>query len=892
MTKWVYSFGGGKGEGEGSMRNLLGGKGGNLAEMANLGLPVPPGFTITTEVCTYFYANGQQYPAELKADVEAALVQAGKIAGHTFGDPDDPLLVSVRSGARASMPGMMDTVLNLGLNDGTVHAVAKAAGDERFAWDSYRRFIQMYSNVVLDIDHHNFEDILEDFKDRKSYMLDTDLTAADWREIVEDYKKRVELEIGKPFPQDPHEQLWGAIGAVFSSWMNQRANTYRRLNNIPESWGTAVNVQAMVFGNMGETSATGVAFTRNPSTGANELYGEFLVNAQGEDVVAGIRTPQNITEAARIAAGSDAPSMEMVLPECFEEFVRVTHLLERHYCDMQDMEFTIERGKLWMLQTRNGKRTAKAAIRIAVEMANEGMISREEAITKVDPAALDQLLHPTIDPDAERKIIGSGLPASPGAARGEIVFSADEAESLKAAGRNVILVRVETSPEDIHGMHAAEGILTSRGGMTSHAAVVARGMGKPCVSGAGSIRVNYETQTMTSAGRTFKKGDIITVDGSTGQVLEGAVAMLQPELSGEFATLMEWADDVRRMKVRTNAETPEDARVARNFGAEGIGLCRTEHMFFEADRIIAVREMILADDEKGRRAALAKLLPMQRQDFADLFEIMSGLPVTIRLLDPPLHEFLPHTDEEIAEVAEAMNTSTERLKQRAAELHEFNPMLGFRGVRIAIAYPEIAEMQARAIFEGAVAAGRKTGAPVIAEVMIPLVMTRAEFDRIKARIDAVATEVCKETGVDVPYQVGTMIELPRAALRAGAIAETAEFFSFGTNDLTQTALGISRDDASSFLGTYTTQGILQHDPFVTLDTEGVGELIQIAAERGRKTRPGIKMGICGEHGGDPSSIEFCESIGLDYVSCSPFRVPIARLAAAQAAVGKKAASTA
>jgi pyruvate,orthophosphate dikinase len=892
MAKWVYTFGGGKGEGAGDMRNLLGGKGANLSEMANLGLPVPPGFTITTEVCTYFYANGKKYPDELKGQVETALAETGRIAGRTFGDNENPLLVSVRSGARASMPGMMDTVLNLGLNDVTVAAIARSAGDERFAWDSYRRFIQMYSNVVLDIDHHNFEDILEDHKARKGVELDTELNAADWRSVVAQYKSRVEQESGKPFPQDPHEQLWGAVGAVFSSWMNQRAITYRRLNNIPESWGTAVNVQAMVFGNMGETSATGVAFTRNPSTGANELYGEFLINAQGEDVVAGIRTPQNITEVARIAAGSDKPSMEKALPECYAEFVRVTELLEKHYRDMQDMEFTVERGKLWMLQTRNGKRTAKAALKIAVDMANEGLVTREEAIAKVDPSALDQLLHPTIDPKAERKVIASGLPASPGAARGEIVFNSDEAETLKAAGHKVILVRVETSPEDIHGMHAAEGILTTRGGMTSHAAVVARGMGKPCVSGAGQIRVDYNAQTMTSAGRVFKKGDIITIDGSTGQVLEGAVAMLEPELSGDFAALMEWADGARRMKVRTNAETPADARVARNFGAEGIGLCRTEHMFFEGDRIIAVREMILADDEKGRRAALAKLLPMQRKDFAEIFEIMSGLPVTIRLLDPPLHEFLPHTDAEMEDVAKAMGAPVDKLKRRAAELHEFNPMLGFRGVRIAIAYPEIAEMQARAIFEGAVEAGRKTGKPVTAEIMVPLVMIKAELDLTKARIVAMHEEVKKETGIDVPYQIGTMIELPRAALQAGNIAESAEFFSFGTNDLTQTALGISRDDAASFLGPYTAKNILPSDPFVTLDIDGVGELVKIAAERGRTTRPNIKLGICGEHGGDPASISFCESVGLDYVSCSPFRVPIARLAAAQAALGKKAASQA
>ncbi len=892
MNKWVYTFGDGKAEGASEMRNLLGGKGANLAEMSNLGLPVPPGFTITTEVCTAFYANGRKYPAELVGQVDAALDYIGKLADHTFGDVSNPLLVSVRSGARASMPGMMDTVLNLGLNDQTVEAVAKSAGDERFAYDSYRRFIQMYSNVVLDIDHHNFEEILEEYKDHKGFMFDTDLVAADWREIIKKYKAKVQEASGKPFPQDPKEQLWGAIGAVFGSWMNQRAITYRKLNDIPESWGTAVNVQAMVFGNMGETSATGVAFTRNPSTGAHELYGEFLVNAQGEDVVAGIRTPQNITEAARIAAHSDKPSMETVMPAVYNEFKRITLLLEKHYRDMQDLEFTVERGKLWMLQTRNGKRTAKASLRIAVEMANDGLITREEAVTRVDPASLDQLLHPTIDPKAERKILASGLPASPGAACGEIVFSSDEAEALKASGHKVILVRVETSPEDIHGMHAAEGILTTRGGMTSHAAVVARGMGKPCVSGAGTIRIDYAQQTLTAGGRVLKKGDTITIDGSTGQALDGTVAMLQPELSGEFGTLMVWADGARRMKVRTNAETPADARVARSFGAEGIGLCRTEHMFFEGDRILAVREMILADDEQGRRTALAKLLPMQRNDFAELFEIMSGLPVTIRLLDPPLHEFLPHTDAEIADVAKAMNTSPEKLKRRAAELHEFNPMLGFRGVRIAIAYPEIAEMQARAIFEGAVEARKKTGQPVTAEIMVPLVMTKAELDLTKARIVAMAEAVAKETGVTIPYQVGTMIELPRAALRAGEIASTAEFFSFGTNDLTQTTLGISRDDAASFLGPYTAKGILPYDPFVTLDQEGVGELVSIAAERGRKVRANIKLGICGEHGGDPASIHFCEKVGLDYVSCSPFRVPIARLAAAQAALGKQAASQA
>lgn len=892
MTQWVYTFGDGKAEGQAGMKNLLGGKGANLAEMSNLGLPVPPGFTITTEVCTYYYDHGRAYPDELKDQVTKALDYVGRLTGRTFGDAENPLLVSVRSGARASMPGMMDTVLNLGLNDVTVGALAKGAGDERFAYDSYRRFITMYSNVVLGLDHHHFEEILDEYKDRKGYSLDTDMTAADWKAILPRYKSLVEKELGKPFPQEPQEQLWGAIGAVFGSWMNNRAIKYRELHAIPASWGTAVNVQAMVFGNMGETSATGVAFTRNPSTGESELYGEFLINAQGEDVVAGIRTPQDITEKARIASGSDKPSMERAMPEAYNELVRIYGILEKHYRDMQDMEFTVETGKLWMLQTRNGKRTAKAALRIAVELASEGLITQEEAVTRVEPAALDQLLHPTIDPKAERKILATGLPASPGAASGEIVFNSDDAEAAKKAGHKVILVRVETSPEDIHGMHAAEGILTTRGGMTSHAAVVARGMGKPCVSGAGSIRVDYAAQTLTVAGQTLKKGEIITIDGSNGQVLLGQVKMLEPELSGEFATLMGWADKVRRMNVRANAETPLDAKTARNFGAEGIGLCRTEHMFFEGDRIVAVREMILSDDEAGRRAALAKLLPMQRKDFVELFTIMSGLPVTIRLLDPPLHEFLPHSEEEMQEVAKAMNASVDKLRHRARELHEFNPMLGFRGCRLAVAYPEIAEMQARAIFEAAVEAGRTTGQPVVPEVMVPLVMTKAELDLVKERIVAMAEAVAKESGVAVEYQVGTMIELPRAALRAGEIAESAEFFSFGTNDLTQTTLGISRDDAASFLGPYTQKGLLPADPFVTIDQEGVGELVKLAAERGKKTRGDIKLGICGEHGGDPASIHFCQSVGLDYVSCSPYRVPIARLAAAQAALGNKAASQA
>lgn len=883
--KWVYTFGDGKAEGEASMKNLLGGKGANLAEMSNLALPVPPGFTITTEVCTRYYDNGKNFPEGLDGQVKAALAGMARLTGKTFGDPANPLLVSVRSGARASMPGMMDTVLNLGLNDVTVEAVAKASGDARFSWDSYRRFITMYSNVVLDIDHGHFEEALEEYKERKGLHLDTELSADDWKVLVGKYKEIVKKELGSDFPQEPEKQLWGAIGAVFSSWMNARAIKYRELNGIPASWGTAVNVQSMVFGNMGETSATGVAFTRNPSTGENELYGEFLINAQGEDVVAGIRTPQDITEAAKAAAGSDKPSMEKAMPEAYAELCRIYGILEKHYRDMQDMEFTIQEGKLWMLQTRSGKRTAKAALRIAVDLAREGLISEPEAVGRIEPGALDQLLHPTIDTKAERRILTTGLPASPGAAAGEVVFTSEAAEAAKKANRKCILVRVETSPEDIHGMHAAEGILTTRGGMTSHAAVVARGMGKPCVSGAGQIRVDYVKGTMSVGPTTLKAGDFVTIDGSTGQVLLGEVKMQQPEFSAEFRTLMGWADKLRRLKIRANAETPRDAKTARQFGAEGIGLCRTEHMFFDAGRILAVREMILAEAETGRRAALAKLLPMQRQDFVELFTIMQGLPVTIRLLDPPLHEFLPHTEEEIAEVASAMGTTIDKLKRRAAELHEFNPMLGFRGCRLAIAYPEIAEMQARAIFEAAVIAAKETGHSVIPEVMVPLVMGVAEFDLVKARIDAMAKAVAAESGAELSYQVGTMIELPRACLRAEEIARTAEFFSFGTNDLTQTALGISRDDAGSFLGAYTARGLLESDPFVTIDQDGVGELVRLAVERGRKARPGIKLGICGEHGGDPASIGFFESVGLDYVSCSPFRVPIARLAAAQAALG-------
>ncbi|MCY1323282.1 Pyruvate, phosphate dikinase [compost metagenome] len=887
MTKWVYTFGGGKAEGRAGDRERLGGKGANLAEMCNLGLPVPPGLTIVTDACNNFFDNDRQMPDGLHDQVREGIRRMEEVTGRVFGDTSHPLLLSVRSGARASMPGMMDTVLNLGLNDESVHALGHDAGDARFAWDSYRRFIQMYGDVVMGVDHDVFEEILEDEKARLGHEQDTELSAVEWQHVISRYKEAIEEALGEPFPQDPEVQLWGAIGAVFSSWMNARAVTYRHLHGIPAAWGTAVNVQAMVFGNLGNASATGVAFTRNPSTGESELYGEFLVNAQGEDVVAGIRTPQNITEAARLASGSDKPSLEKLMPEAFTEFRSICDTLERHYRDMQDLEFTIERGTLWMLQTRSGKRTAKAALKIAVDMAEEGLISEQEAVARIDPASLDQLLHPTIDPHARRDIIGSGLPASPGAATGEIVFTSEEAVQADKEGRKVILVRVETSPEDIHGMHAAEGILTTRGGMTSHAAVVARGMGTPCVSGAGSIRVDLRNELLTAGSVTLRKGDVITIDGSSGQVLKGSIAMLQPELSGDFGKIMAWADASRRMTVRTNAETPADARAARSFGAEGIGLCRTEHMFFEDDRINVMREMILADDEAGRRLALAKLLPMQRSDFAELFSIMHGLPVTIRLLDPPLHEFLPKTDEEIADVAGALSLDPSALRQRVDELHEFNPMLGHRGCRLAISYPEIAEMQARAIFEAAVEAARETGAAVVPEIMVPLVGLRAELDYVKERIDAVAKAVIGEAGIGIDYLVGTMIELPRAALRAGVIAEAADFFSFGTNDLTQTTFGISRDDASQFLATYQQKGIIEQDPFVSLDFEGVGELIQIAAERGRRTKNGLKLGICGEHGGDPASIRFCEDAGLDYVSCSPFRVPIARLAAAQAAINCK-----
>lgn len=888
MTQWVYGFGGGSADGDASMKNLLGGKGANLAEMSSLGLPVPPGFTITTEACVHYYSNGQSYPADLADQVKAGLAKVEGIVGKAFGDPKNPLLVSVRSGARASMPGMMDTVLNLGLNDETVEGLAALSGDRRFAFDSYRRFITMYSNVVLGLGHDDFEEVLDDHKDRLGVTVDTDLSAKDWEKVVADYKRVVEERLGHAFPQDPHDQLWGAVGAVFASWMNDRAKFYRRMHDIPESWGTAVNIQSMVFGNMGETSATGVAFTRNPSTGEARLYGEFLINAQGEDVVAGIRTPQSLTKAGREEMGETAPSMEEAMPDVFGQFVDVVNRLETHYRDMQDIEFTVEQGRLWMLQTRNGKRTAKSALKIAVDLASEGVISQDEAVSRVEPAALDQLLHPTLDPNASRTVVAAGLPASPGAATGKIVFDADEAERLAGMGEAVILVREETSPEDIHGMHAARGIVTARGGMTSHAAVVARGMGRPCVCGINELSINDKAGTFTARGRTFKAGEVITIDGSKGEVLDGAVPMIEPELTGDFQTLMGWADAVRRLKVRANAETPLDAKTARGFGAEGIGLCRTEHMFFDDTRIAAVREMILADDEKGRRAALAKIAPFQRGDFVELFTIMSGLPVTVRLLDPPLHEFIPHSEADIDALAAGSGLDAAKLKRRAKELHETNPMLGHRGCRLGVAYPEIYEMQVRAVLEAALEVKKASGLAPIPEIMHPLVALGLEMKYLRELTDRTAKAVFDEAGDSVEYLVGTMIELPRAALRAGDLAEHAQFFSFGTNDLTQTTFGISRDDAGRFLQAYLDKGIFETDPFVRLDQDGVGDLIRIAKERGGAARPDIKTGICGEHGGDPSSIAFCEEVGLDYVSCSPYRVPIARLAAAQAALHARA----
>ncbi|MGB2301227.1 MAG: pyruvate, phosphate dikinase [Candidatus Puniceispirillaceae bacterium] len=889
MTQWVYSFGAIQCDGDASQRNLLGGKGANLAEMSSIGLPVPPGFTITTELCTYYYDNDHSYPDILTQQIQTALARIETETGRQFGSADNPLLLSVRSGARASMPGMMDTVLNLGLTDESCDGLATQSGDARFAYDSYRRFIQMYGDVVLEVDHGLFEDTLDDMKMDKGVVSDTDLTADDLKALVASFKQIVLDETGEPFPQDPNTQLWGAISAVFASWMNQRAITYRRLNDIPASWGTAVNVQAMVFGNMGDDCATGVAFTRNPATGENQFYGEYLINAQGEDVVAGIRTPLPLTLEAKQQGGHDALSLEEAMPEVFAQLDDVRHRLERHYGDMQDLEFTVQQNKLYMLQTRSGKRTAEAALNIAVQMAEEELITESEALDRIAPESLDQLLHPTLDPDATRELIALGLPASPGAASGMIVLTADEAEKRANQGEKVILVRVETSPEDIHGMHAAAGILTARGGMTSHAAVVARGMGRPCVSGASDVRIDFDAGIVYLGEQQLQAGDVITIDGSAGEVYSGQVAMVQPNLSGAFETVMGWADKYRRMAVRANAETPNDARVAREFGAKGIGLCRTEHMFFDQDRIVAMRQMIMAADEAGRRAALELLLPMQRQDFIELFSIMSGLPVTIRLLDPPLHEFLPHTDSELEEVAEAIGVAVSTARQRKLKLEESNPMLGHRGCRLAVSYPEICEMQARAIFEAASEVARQDSAP-IPEIMIPLAATSRELEICKAIIDRVAAEVAEATSITLEYMVGTMVELPRAALCADALAEHAAFFSFGTNDLTQTTLGISRDDAGSFMHDYQAQEIYPIDPFVSIDEEGVGSLMRIGTDKGRQTRPDIKLGICGEHGGDPKSVNFCETLGLDYVSCSPFRVPVARLAAAQASIRAKAKS--
>ena len=887
MSAFVFIFGGGASHADKRAKDktIVGGKGANLAEMAGIGLPVPPGFTITTEECVRYLKEGANFSDALRADVAKALVHIETTVGKKFGDAGDPLLVSVRSGARVSMPGMMDTVLNLGLNDATVQGLVASSGDARFAWDSYRRFIQMYSDVVLGIDHHLFEDALEIVKEDNGFYADIEMAAEHWQALVGEYKAIVARELGRPFPMDVHEQMWGAIAAVFDSWDSDRAKVYRRLNDIPGDWGTAVNVQAMVFGNMGDTSATGVAFTRDPATGERAYYGEWLVNAQGEDVVAGIRTPQYLTRAARERAGAKPASMEEAMPAAYGELAAVFELLEKHYRDMQDIEFTVERGKLWMLQTRSGKRTAKAALKMAVDMVAEGLIDEATAVRRIDPMALDQLLHPTLDPKAHRDVLSRGLPASPGAASGAIVLDAETAERLAGRGDAVILVRVETSPEDIHGMHAARGILTARGGMTSHAAVVARGMGRPCVSGASGVSIDMAARTLRIGTRELKEGDIITLDGSNGEIMAGEVATVEPELVGDFATLMGWADQHRRMKVRANAETPADCQMARSFGAEGVGLCRTEHMFFDASRISAVRQMILAEDEAGRRAALAKLLPEQRADFHAIFEIMAGLPVTIRLLDPPLHEFLPHEDAEFEDLATAIGIGVSTLKRRAGELHESNPMLGHRGCRLGITFPEIYEMQARAIFEAACDVAEASGAAPVPEIMIPLVATRRELEILRALVDRVAVQVFGEKGRTLAYHVGTMIELPRAALMAGEIAVVGEFFSFGTNDLTQTTLGVSRDDASKFLGAYVEQGIYPRDPFVSLDVDGVGQLVALAAERGRQTRPDIKLGICGEHGGDPASIAFCEQVKLDYVSASPFRVPIARLAAAQAALG-------
>ncbi|WP_440679719.1 pyruvate, phosphate dikinase [Candidatus Pelagibacter sp. HIMB1517] len=886
MATWVYNFSKTPKKDKAGLKNLLGGKGANLSEMIKIGLPVPPGFTITTEACNEFYKRNRKNPIGLDKQVKSAIKEVEKKIGKKFGDKKNPLLVSVRSGARVSMPGMMDTVLNLGLNDETVLGLAAKTKNETFAYDSYRRFIQMYSNVVLGVDHHNFEDLIENYKLTKGVTLDTDLDAEDWKKLIKDFRDVIKREIKKDFPQDVYQQLWGAVGAVFQSWRNQRAKTYRKLNNIPEEWGTAVNVQSMVFGNMGDDCATGVAFTRNPSTGEKSFYGEYLINAQGEDVVAGIRTPQNITKKARLEAKSDALSMEETMPKVYGQLVQIYKKLEKHYKDMQDIEFTVENKKLWMLQTRSGKRTAKAAIKIAVDMVKENLIKKDEALLRIDPKMLDTLLHPTLDPKAEKDIIAKGLPASPGAASGKITFSADDAETLKSQNQKTILVRLETSPEDIHGMNAAEGILTCRGGMTSHAAVVARGMGKPCVSGSGTIQIDYQSKEFKVGNRVFKEGEIITIDGSSGEVMSGEVKTIKPDISGDFSKIMSWADKTRKMQVRTNAETPLDTKVAREFGAEGIGLCRTEHMFFDEERILYVRQMILSKSKEDRSEALGKILPFQKKDFYEIFSIMKGLPVTIRLLDPPLHEFLPKSEKEISSLASSLGISEKEIKDRISDLHEENPMLGHRGCRLAISYPEIYEMQCEAIFE-AVLQCKKEKIKVLPEIMIPLVATGQELEILKELVDSKAKEMSKKYNQKLDYMVGTMIELPRAALNAHDISKHADFFSFGTNDLTQTTLGISRDDAGKFLDDYVDNNIFKIDPFVSIDVNGVGQLVELACKNAKRNKSKIKLGICGEHGGDPDSIMFCQKAGLNYVSCSPYRVPIARLSAAQAKILSK-----
>ena len=886
MTKKVYFFAAGQTDGNASMKNILGGKGANLAEMTTLGIPVPPGFTISTEVCVDFYKTGQKLPPSVVGEIEEALAGVEGKIGKRFGDKANPLLVSVRSGARASMPGMMDTILNLGLNDETVEGLAARSGNPRFAWDSYRRFVQMYSDVVMGMNSSLLEVTMEDMKDEKKYKLDTDLTVDDLKTLTKKFKQQVLEETGSRFPADPKEQLWGAISAVFKSWMTPRAIAYRGLHAIPESWGTAVNVQSMVFGNMGDDSATGVAFTRNPSTGERAFYGEWLINAQGEDVVAGIRTPLNITAIEAKAAGHGGDSLEEKMPGCYKDLVRTYENLEKHYKDMQDMEFTIEQGKLWMLQTRNGKRTAAAALKIACDMVDEGLINEKTALMRLEPKSLDQLLHPTLDPEAKKTILCKGLPASPGGATGQVTFSSEEAVELKDKGIKSILCRVETSPEDILGMVAAQGILTSRGGMTSHAAVVARGMGKCCVAGAGEAQIDYSRQEMRVNGYVIKKGDIITIDGGTGHVFLGEIKTVEPKLDAVFERVMKLADKYRTMGVRANADTPKDASVARAFGAEGIGLCRTEHMFFGADRITGMREMIIAETKAEREVALEKLLPMQRQDFLALFKTMKGFPVTIRLLDPPLHEFVPHTDEETRELAKKLNVDYNKLRIRVSSLHEFNPMLGHRGCRLAITYPEIYLMQTRAIAEAAVALV-KEGQTLTPEIMIPLVATQIELTKLRALVEGEVLAVQKESGVKFPYLIGTMIELPRAAVTANEIARDADFFSFGTNDLTQTTLGLSRDDAGRFLGTYVSEGIFKTDPFVSIDQVGVGALVKMGVTLGRSEKKDLKIGVCGEHGGDPESIAFFQEAGLDYISCSPYRVPIARLAAAQAALSSE-----